>query len=55
MNEHIQDPGRNMSVTGYQFNLTLRWKRSGDGGRSVCIDCFSSVYHIRLLSLLPLA
>lgn len=43
MNEHIQDPGKNMSVIGYQFNLT------------VCIDCFSSVYHIRLLSLLPLA
>ena len=47
-----------MSAIGYQINLILHmFTWNGDGGLQDALlsDHFSSVYHIRLLSLLPLA
>ena len=59
MDEHIADLGKNLSAIGYYINLTLHMGAVGncDGGLQCALHshCFSSVYHIRLSSLLPLA
>ena len=59
MDEHIEDPGKKLSAIGYHINLTLHMGAVGnwDSGLQCALQsrCFSSGYHIRLSSFLPLS